>query len=441
MKLQWEEGWVARAESKRRMPMTHIQEFLRDLKTSLYKNAAYLTANIVIGSGLGFFFWMVVARIYSPHEVGLAGTIIPISVLIGLLSRFGLEIGLVRFLPSSGQASSAMINSCLTISVIAAASISTLFLMGLDIWSPALSFIRQDWAFSLSFIVFSVVFALYPMINQVFVALRDTKYILAGTSISGLRMILPVILAFFGSYGIFASWSIAMLIALAVGTFIFIPAANPGYKPFPTVSRNLVSKMFRFSSANYVAGIFGALPAALLPLVIVNSLGPEDVAYYYIAFTIANLLFLITGAVCMSLFAEGSYRETELAIHMRKALRLVFVLLIPAIIVILLFGGSLLLLFGNDYSQQGLILLQVFAISSVFVAINGIYYASRQVLKKLGQIIAIPAFSALAIIGFGYLFLLSFGLVGVAIGWTLSQGIVTTAIGVYVIKRRIVERI
>lgn len=417
--------------------MAFIQQFFKDLRTPLYKNAIYLMMNMALGSGLGFFFWIIVARYHSPHEVGLAAAIIPIMVLIGILSNFGFEFGLVRYLPSSGEDSGTMINSCFTISGLAAICISFVFLMGLGIWSPALLFVRENWIFFLSFIVFSVVFSLYSLTNQVFVARRDTRFTLAGTSISGLRILfLLVFSSFFGVFGIFSSWSLAILISLAVGMILFIPVVNPGYRPIPVVRRSVVSNMLRFSAGNYAAGIFSAIPASLVPLVIVNTLGAESVAYYFIAFTVAGLLFGATGAIGMSLFAEGSWFEGEMASNVRKALKFVFALLTPAIIVVLLFGKHLLLLFGNEYSSEGLILLQVFALSSIFVALNGIFVATRRVLKRLKPILAVSAFNAFAVVLMGYAFLVSIGLVGIAIAWTLSQGIVSAGIGVYLLRTR-----
>lgn len=52
-------------------------EFLRDLRTRLYRNPIFLMVNRVVASGPGFFFWMVVARYYTPYEAGLAAAVIP----------------------------------------------------------------------------------------------------------------------------------------------------------------------------------------------------------------------------------------------------------------------------------------------------------------------------------------------------------------------------
>ncbi|TET91160.1 MAG: hypothetical protein E3J35_04085 [Methanomassiliicoccales archaeon] len=413
--------------------MAFIKQFFKDLRTPLYKNALYLMSNTALASVVTFFFWMIVARYYNPSQVGVAAALIPLMALLGILSRFGFEMGLVRFLPSSGKDSKAMINSCITITTLAAILISLVFLVGMDIWSPALLFIREDWVFLLSFIVFSVAFALSPLVNYIFVARRNTKFVLAGTCITGLKLVFPILLiSFLGAFGIFVSWGLALLIALLVGIFAFVPMVNAGYRPFPTVKKNVVKKMLHFSAGNYAAVIFGMMPASLLPLIIMNTINVEQVAFYYIAFTIATLLFAITDAVCLSLFAEGSHFEKELRNIVRKALKLVLVLLIPAVIIVMLFGEYVLLLFGSSYSSEGLVLLRIFALSSIFIAFSGIFLATRRVLKRMKPIVGLPAFSASIIIGFSFMLIPSMGLVGVAVAWILGRGITAVGIGIYV---------
>ena len=47
----------------------------------------------------------------------------------------------------------------------------------------------------------------------------------------------------------------------------------------------------------------------ILPIMVLNVLGAEQAAYYYIAYAIAALLFMIPSAISMSLFVEGSHGE------------------------------------------------------------------------------------------------------------------------------------
>ncbi|MFQ5910465.1 MAG: oligosaccharide flippase family protein [Thermoplasmata archaeon] len=416
--------------------MSLIGDYIRRLpdylRVPLYKNAIFLMADRVVMSALGFFFWMVIAWFYAPEEAGFAAAVIPVIGFLALSSRFGFDIALVRFLPSSGENSRAMINSCFTISGIAAILISSVFLMGLDIWAPALKFVRARWEFLVAFILFTVVFTLLVLMTQVFVARRNAKFVLATTLLGGSRIFLPILfVSSFGAFGVFASWGFAEAIAVLIGMLVLMRLVNPGYRPIPTLRWGVVKDMMHFSAGNYVAAILAMLPAAMLPLLVLHSLPPENVAYYYIAFTISGLLFAITGAVCMSLFAEGSHYERELKSNVRKALKLIFLLLVPGVVFIMLFGGHLLLLFGGDYSAKGFILLQVFAIASIFMAFNGVFLATRRVLKRLKPIIAIPAFNAFAIVGLANVLLPSMGLVGVAVAWAVSQSLVSLGIGIY----------
>lgn len=417
--------------------MAFIKQFFSDLRTPLYKNAILLMTDTIISSVFGFLFWMVVTRCYIAHEVGLAATVIPVVGLVGTLSIFGFGEALVRFLPSSGKGSRAMINSFLTISGLAAILISLIFLAGLSIWSPTLLFIQENWIFLLSFVLFSVVITLNLIKDRVFVARRNVKLLLVSTSIGGSRILIVAFFAsFFGAFGIFASWGLATLVAFLVGIFILVPMVEPGYRPIPTVKKDLVNDMLHFSAANHVSGIFSALTLAAIPLLIVNTLGAEDVAYYYIAFMIASFLFMIPMAIYVSLFVEGSHFMNELGAHVRKALKLALLIVVPLVILILFFGDRLLLFFGPEYADEGFGTLQVLAISSVFTAFNAMFMATRQVLKRMKTIVALAAFNVFAIVGFGYLFLPWMGLIGIAVAWTVVKGMISAGIGLYVLRTR-----
>ena len=77
----------------------NIEELKQHLRDPLFKNSYYLMMTPVVGSLLGFIFWMVVARFYSTAEVGLAATIFSAMGLIAAFSGLGFNIGLIRYLP------------------------------------------------------------------------------------------------------------------------------------------------------------------------------------------------------------------------------------------------------------------------------------------------------------------------------------------------------
>ena len=87
---------------------------------------------------------------------------------------------------------------------------------------------------------------------------------------------------------------------------------------------------------------------------------------------IASLLYIIPMATSQSLFAEGSYSETELKVYLKKAIKIISIIIIPAIIVTSLFGNYILLAFGKKYSNEGFILLKFLSISGIFISLNAI---------------------------------------------------------------------
>ncbi len=74
---------------------------LEKLKDPLYRNAFLLILNSGLGGLLGFLFWLVVARYYTPEAIGISASLISIAGLLGFLVSLGFGIGLIRFLPSA----------------------------------------------------------------------------------------------------------------------------------------------------------------------------------------------------------------------------------------------------------------------------------------------------------------------------------------------------
>jgi hypothetical protein len=93
------------------LDVTRLRQHLKD---PLYRNSIFLITNTAVTTGLGFFFWMVVARFYTVYEVGVGSAIISAVYFLALLSTLGLDVAIIRFLPKS-QKPVELINSCLTL--------------------------------------------------------------------------------------------------------------------------------------------------------------------------------------------------------------------------------------------------------------------------------------------------------------------------------------
>lgn len=400
-----------------------IWEQIRD---PLYRNSLFLMANTIVTAGLGFFFWMVVARFYTEADVGLGAAIISAIGLVALLSRLGLNVALIRFLPKAEKPVD-MINSCFTLSGIVALAVAVIFIAGLDLWSPALGFIKDDATFVVAFVFFALFWTLSGVMDSIFIARRRADFVLSKNTIFSLLKIgLPFLLViFFHAFGIVSSWGIAIGIALAISLFLFLPRVQNRYKPLPRINLGIIRDIWRYSAGNYFAVLFAAAPALVLPIMLVNLLGAEQNAYFYIAWAIATLLFVIPGAVSTSLFAEGSHFEDELGANVRRSYRFVFLLLIPAIVLLLLLGKWLLLAFGAAYSANALMLLRILAVSGIFVGVNSVYYTILRVRGRIRELVALCGFITIAVLVGSYLITPTTGIIGVGYTWIAAQGLIS----------------
>lgn len=413
---------------------TNRKELKHHLEDPLYRNSYFLLLTSASSAILGFFFWMLAARFYTPKEVGIATALISAMTLLAGFSRLGFDIGIIRFLPNE-QNKKGMINSCLTITALVSALLALVFLTGLDFWFPALSFVKSDANLAFSFVVFTIFGSLILFQKNVFIAFRKAEYSFAqNITISVLKLVFIFSFVFLGAFGIFASFGIAAIIAIALSLLIFTPKLLTGYFPAPKIEKKIVNKLFHFSFGNYIAANLSALPITILPLLILTLLTAEMTAYFYIAWSIALLLFAIPGAIGLSLFAEGSHNHENLRATTLKAVKFAFLILIPIIIGIFFLGDKLLFLFGKAYSENAFDLLLIFAFSSIPATFVEFYVAVERIRKRVKPIILYYGLIATLTMAISYLLIPRLGIIGAGVGWLSAQSIVAFLIGLYVIK-------
>ena len=414
----------------------------RHLKTPLYRNSLFLIANAFATTGLGYFFFIVVARYFKEDAsvVSLGTTIISAMTLLTIISRLGLDTSLVRFLPKSDKQKE-MINSCFSINIILSIIAASIFILVTGFWFKDLSFIRNNALFAVSFILFTVALTVSMTMESVFIFKRRADYILSKNIIISLLkiaiLLALVLILHFRTFAIVSALGLANGIVVVIYLFIFIPRLQKGYRPMFNIDTKALRNLWKYSAGNYFAGLFSALPVLGLPLIILNRLGvsTNKPAEFNFAWMIAGLIFVIPGAVAQSMFAEGSHFENDLKRLTYRSYKFTIVLLVPAIIVLLLLGKWLLFAFGRSYYENALPLLRVMVLSGIFIGINSVYYTVLQVDKKILELIVINCASALAVLIGSYLIIPAAGIMGIGYVWITVQAIVS----IYIVSRMIVR--
>ena len=402
---------------------------------SLYRNSLFLMMSSGVMAGLGFLSWLIVARLFGSEDVGLATTMISAMGLIASISVLGFNVGLIRFLPKSERKND-KINTAFTVVIIATVLVSSVFLLGLEKFSPNLVFIKENIILSFIFIAFMIVSVMSSLLESIFIAFRQTKFVLLKNSVFGLlRVGLPFALIGLGAFGIFTSYVGAMLVG--VGVVFFVLMMKFDYKPKFVFYDDIIKKIGKYSLGNYVAGFIGGLSLLVLPLLITNTINATTTAYYYMAVQIASLLYVIPTATTNSLFAEGSHDERGVDKQIKKSVKIIGLLLIPAIIVIVFFGKYVLLMFGKEYSDAGFNFLRIMALSAVFVAGNKIFEGIFKIHKRTIGILIANIIGVVIVLGGSYtLIQQGYGLMGVAYSYISGQIIRTLFYGGMSLIRR-----
>jgi exosortase/archaeosortase family protein len=412
-------SWIGKEKKESRI----LALYRKVMKDSLYKNSVFLMLSTLIMSFFGFVFWIVCARLFSASDIGLATTIISIMALIVSISVLGLNSGLIRYLPTSDRKNS-KINTVLTFVSLFSIVISVIFLLFVKFFSPRLFFIKENMFLSFAFIFFMICASISSVVESVFVALRKTQFVLIKNSIFSLTKIgFPFLLVGLGAYGIFGSWMLAMISGLLFSFIVLF--RNFGYVPKLVFYEEIVKKMGKYSFGNYIAGLIGGLPTMLLPLLITNYLMPEVTAYYYISMMIASLLFSVSASTSNSLFAEGSSGE-NLKNSVKKSIKIILPLFLIGGTLLIVLGKYVLLVFGKEYSVEGLRFLQILIISGIFVSANSIFASVFKVQNRIREMVIRSVIGSVLIIVLSLMFMAKgFGLLGVGYAWIIGQALIT----------------
>jgi O-antigen/teichoic acid export membrane protein len=403
--------------------LTHKKGIKALYSDSLYRNAFYLMLDAAVTALGGFIFWILAARLYSTESVGLASAVISATGLICTIAGLGLGNALIRFLPGSGERASSMINSSMTLSGVVGIIVGAIFLAGIGWWSPGLLHMRESPLYLAMFIFFILTNTLFSFSRTIFVAQRKSGFIFIQGIIANVLRTIPflLVLTFLTDSGIYASWGLAVLAATITGMIIFLPRAQINYKARLFLDKTITGGMIQYSLANYLVNLLTMASGSILPLIVLNQLGAEQNAYFYIGWTISSMIATIPTAITISLFAEGSNDEKGLDKQIRRSLKFIALLLVPIVIVILVCGKWLLMLYGKEYSQNALILLQVLTLTAFPLAINSLFFTIKRVQKEMKSVIWMNVVIAVITLGMSYFLLPKLGLLAGGIAWLCAN--------------------
>ncbi|MFH0876165.1 MAG: hypothetical protein V1859_09585 [archaeon] len=361
------------------------------LKNSLLSGTVFIILNTLVTSGLGFVFWMFATKNYSSGQIGVVNVLTSAMNLIFVLSSFGFYNAIIRFLPKAKQNSGKLLGICLSVSAISALFLSIAF----NIYS--FIFFKNKLLYGgFFYIVFSLICIIWTLYNFCEPVLLSKKkiymFFIANLIYSLSKIILLLLLKSFGETGLFISFSAPSLIPLIIS---YIAAKE---NIILNLDKNEFKHVIGFAKKTYISDIFYNLPGFLLPIIIASILSPSDSAYFYFAYMISAIIFVVPKAIAKSLFNEGSHDDNAIAKHLKTSL---FVSLAVSLLMILsvhLFGTFVFMLLGKEYMANSAILLKILVFATIPISINELFITLNQIEYNLDKVIILNISTASIII-------------------------------------------
>jgi O-antigen/teichoic acid export membrane protein len=427
-------------------PMRWVPSILHRARSdSLVRNSLFIMTSTAVTAGFGYVFWLIAAHVFTRQEVGIGGAVISLCSTVALLIYLGPQAVLIERLPASEHSpawntivfrmciATAGVTAAVTIVAIPLLETSKDYRIFFDTAAPVLITVAGAAAWTV-----------VNIFNSAFIAARRAGRFLAIqalVSAAKVLFIIPLAVVGAGSVGVFEAWVASALVGVAAGVAWLIPGMGlgrrRGYRPrrrmtaeasekYPAPRRKGSHRQrpaqpwaayARRLLGQHLTSLGGAMTPLVMPVLVVARLGVTLNAYFYITWMMGAIFFTVSPSVATALFAEGVRARTDLRRVVVKALRVILVILVPAMIIMIVAGKFVLGLFGASYAAAGYGLLVLLAISALPDAVSNVAVAVLRVTHRLGYSAALNlAMFVVCLVG-AWLLMPALGILGVGVAW------------------------
>ena len=409
-------------------PDLRLSSLVRHYRDPLFRNSLYISLSRFSEMGFGFVFWLIAAHFYTIGEVGEAAAIISSLGIVLMLSRFGFDASQIRFMKDYDR--EVIFNTCLWITAIGAIVIGGLYFIVIRYFTVASTFLHGNFFL---FVAVAFLMSITMTTSNAFMSFQRAEFRFVQNLMLGLRIPVMIFLVSLGSLGLFLSYGAAYLITVAFGILLIVRFVPIKFE----IDRDFTRETSRYTSLGYFSTLFQTIPVLIMPLLIISLSSAENAALYYIAFAFGSLVLVIPDAIGMSFFVEGSQGH-PVKKGIVRAFSTSILVLIPVIVILWVFGGTVLHWLGKDYAGA-LELLKIFILSGFFISVYQLFLYLEGIRMEPDIACIFNIIRAVLLIVLSYAFLVMFGIIGVAWAWMFTHAILCVLILWYLRKHVLKE--
>jgi O-antigen/teichoic acid export membrane protein len=398
------EGTIARARAS--------------LEGPLVRNAASLYGSTIVTSFLGFFYWLIAARMAPARAVGIASAVQSAAQLLAIFCVLGLSTLLISELSHDGsQARSLMLTAATLVGLVSAVTAGVVSLVVHSISSTVGS--------GLSGPVGTLVFILLSSFTTILVVLDDACIgLLRGDlqlgrnivfAVSKLLLLPLLILAWSTQSGteLVVAWLAGLMISLVTLTIKLTQLTRGQASGLDF--RGLFGKR-RLMVGHHWLNISISAPGLVLPILVATVVSPEANASYTAAMLVIGFVNVIAIHLATVLFALKPGDESALHREVKKTMRICLVLALASAPFFFVFSHLILSIFGPSYTSASTA-LAILGLSTYPIAVKAHFVSISRVRGRMARAGISALIGACFEVGLAAVAGVKYGLTGVAAGY------------------------
>jgi len=403
------------------------QPFANVLSDPMLRNGYALIISASVTQVLGVLYWIVAARNYPAAEVGRNAAAIYIMMFLAGVAELNLMSTLVRFLPTSGRRTARLIVTVYAASAAIAAVLGLGYLLVIPSVEPQLGFLRTSPILAAWFVVSVITGAIFVLQDSALTGVRAASFVpLENTTFSLLKLaIMFPLVTLLPLSGMYVSWTAAIALSVIPTNIYLFGRAIPRHlkrqaslAPGPPVR---FREIRGYAVPDSVAALFLLASTSLLPLLIIDRLGPAAAGHYALAWVAGYSLYLVGMNMGSSLMVETAADQSEIRDRCLRSITHLAKLLVPVVILIVVTAPYLLAVFGPGYVRADVGPLRLVALSALPALITNTAISVTRSLRRMRVVLAIQVGICALVWGLSIVLIGPLGITGVAAAWLIAQ--------------------
>jgi hypothetical protein len=345
----------------------------------------------------------------------VAAGLVAANAFLSYLTSFALPYAMLRYGGPDHQIS-ALVSLSVAFSAATSLVAAVLFAAIAPVVAPTLGHLLGRPVDMLLFGLAGIGAGIGVLLDNVLAARRRGGAVLARNTVAGLAR--PLLVAFVAADDprpVYLAATMPVLVT-AVGLYLLLPNLLPGVTLFAFQADATTRAAASFAVHTMPGSLLSGAPQFALPLIAVGVLAAHDYAYFYTAWSVAQIVYLVPAVISNITLSQS----TSGSDHLRRARRFSLLLIAPGSVIGILGAGLILAPYGEAYADGASTPLRLMLLAAVPWAVLMLAKTQLRLDHRFVAVTALTAIFCAGSLGLPFLVGSAAGVTGMAAGWLVA---------------------